>query len=57
LALSRAALIVAIAVVLMSAEQPKFTPDQCRVLRQAGVDVRGICPLPRDKKEPRKRKR
>jgi hypothetical protein len=57
LALSRAALIVVIAVVLMSAEQPKFSPDQCRVLRQAGVDVRGICPLPRDGKEGRKRKR
>jgi hypothetical protein len=50
-------LIVALAMVLVSAEQPKFSPDQCRVLRQAGVDTRGICPQPAAKKSPRLRKR
>jgi hypothetical protein len=32
----------------------KFTPDQCRVLKQVGVDTTGICP-PASKKKARPR--
>jgi hypothetical protein len=48
---------VTIALVLVSAEQPKFSKDHCRVLQQAGVDIRDICPQPVAKKEGRKRKK
>jgi hypothetical protein len=34
------------------AETPKFSADQCRVLKQTGVDTTGICPPP-----PRKEKK
>jgi len=50
-------LIVTLVAVLISAEQPKFSKDQCRVLQQAGVDTRDICPQPAAKREGRKRKR
>lgn len=50
------AMILAVAVVLV-AEQPKFTPEQCKVLRQVGVDTRGICPQPPPKKTSRVRTR
>ena len=33
---------------LSSAETPKFSADQCKVLRQVGVDVRDICPQPEE---------
>jgi hypothetical protein len=49
-------MILAVAVVLV-AEQPKFTPEQCKVLRQVGVDTRGICPQPPPKKTSRVRTR
>lgn len=40
-------MILAVAMVLSSAEKPKFTADQCRVLRQVGVDTKDICPQPK----------
>lgn len=43
----RITLILAVAMVLSSAEKPKFTADQCRVLRQVGVDTKDICPQPK----------
>ena len=30
----------------------KFTPDQCRVLRQVGVDTTGICPPVKGQQRP-----
>lgn len=51
----RTALIAFLAAALISAEQPKFSADQCAVLRQAGVDTSGICPQLPPKKEGRKR--
>jgi hypothetical protein len=33
------------------ADTPKFTADQCRVLRQTGVDTTGICPPTQKKKK------
>jgi hypothetical protein len=41
---------------MISAEKPKFSADHCRVLQQAGVDTRDICPQPKAQKEGRKRK-
>jgi hypothetical protein len=36
------------AMALSGAEtKPKFTVDQCRVLKQVGVDTREICPQPK----------
>lgn len=55
LSIARAALIVVIAMAFISAETPKFTADQCKVLRQVGVDTRGICPQPKPKRTRMKR--
>jgi hypothetical protein len=32
------------------AATPKFSEDQCRVLKQTGVDTSGICPPVKKKK-------
>ena len=54
LSVARAALIVAISMLFISAgEKVKFTPDQCKVLRQVGADTRGLCPQPKPKKRSR----
>src|SRR6188768_278221 len=54
LSIARAALIVTVSTLLVSAgEKVKFTPDQCKVLRQVGADTRGICPQPKPKKRSR----
>jgi len=36
-------MMLALAVVL-AADQPKFTPDQCKVMRQVGINTDGLCP-------------
>jgi hypothetical protein len=32
---------------------PKFSADQCRVLKQVGVDISDICPKPKPPKKKR----
>jgi hypothetical protein len=34
---------------LLSGKKPTFSADQCRVLKQVGVDTRDICPQPKKK--------
>jgi hypothetical protein len=43
-----------LAVFLLTGAEVKFSLDQCRVLRQVGVDVRGICPDPLPKPRPKR---
>jgi hypothetical protein len=35
------------------ADAPKFTADQCRVMKQVGIDTRGICPQTKTQKKRR----
>jgi hypothetical protein len=49
--------LLTMALLLLSSQAAtvKFSPDQCRVLRQTGVDTTGLCPPPpKPKKQSKK---